>query len=427
MMPSDRFELLLPDLLDEIGETRTPDYFDDLLQQTARTRQRPAWSIPERWIPMLDIAQRPTVTGRVPWRPIVVLALIALLLAGLVLVVGSQRRLPPPFGPAANGLVAYASGGDIYTADPVTGASRLIVGGVNNDTAPLWSLDGAHIAFFRGVNTNSSNEGGVFVTDVDGANITRVTTSAMVDASTSEFSPDGRSILISAKVGPHRVFTIAAIDGSGARTIDVHDLLPPGLEADAAVIPAAQRIRDPLLGLAERRQGKQRWHLSGQCRWEQPQDTRRARARQADLLCHMVAGLDRGLPTRPWSTNAWRTSVMSVDDRVNLVLHKDGAQSEGWAVWSPDGTRLILQRVNADHTNTYVVVRADGTGPDVEILEDAPPDGAHYTWSPDGKFILAAQDGHPMAKPLMWDPVTGAATTASYAAESYPTWQRRAP
>ena len=118
MMPNDRFDRRLPAILDEISQPRTPDYFDDLLGLTARTRQRPAWTLLERWLPMLDIARQPAFARQVPWRPIAVLALILLLLvASLALVIGS-RTIPAPFGPARNGLVAYASAGDIYTADP---------------------------------------------------------------------------------------------------------------------------------------------------------------------------------------------------------------------------------------------------------------------------------------------------------------------
>ena len=59
MMPTNRFERQLPVLLDELAQARTPDYFDDLLRLTARTRQRPAWTLLERWLPMVDIARQP--------------------------------------------------------------------------------------------------------------------------------------------------------------------------------------------------------------------------------------------------------------------------------------------------------------------------------------------------------------------------------
>ena len=38
--------------LETTGITPRPDYVDDLLTQTAGSRQRPAWRFPERWLPM---------------------------------------------------------------------------------------------------------------------------------------------------------------------------------------------------------------------------------------------------------------------------------------------------------------------------------------------------------------------------------------
>src|SRR6476660_3126546 len=142
MMPSSRLDRRLPEILEEISQPRKPDYFDDLLGLTARTRQRPAWTLLERWLPMVDIAGRPAFARQVPWRPIAVLALILLLVAAsLALVIGSQHPLPAPFGLARNGLVAYASGGDIYTADLATGKSTAIVKGPETDVNPRWSRD----------------------------------------------------------------------------------------------------------------------------------------------------------------------------------------------------------------------------------------------------------------------------------------------
>ncbi len=97
--------------LETTGITPRPDYVDDLLTQTARSRQRSAWRFPERWLPMDLTARAPTITGRqVPFRLIGLVALVVLALAvGAALFVGSQRRLPAPFGPAANGVIVYAA------------------------------------------------------------------------------------------------------------------------------------------------------------------------------------------------------------------------------------------------------------------------------------------------------------------------------
>ncbi len=43
---------------DEIGGSPRPDYLDDIVTQSRRTRQRPAWTFLERWLPM-TIALRP--------------------------------------------------------------------------------------------------------------------------------------------------------------------------------------------------------------------------------------------------------------------------------------------------------------------------------------------------------------------------------
>ena len=48
----DGFERTLSDWLDEQAGRGVPDYLDEVLARTTRTRQRPAWSSLERWLPM---------------------------------------------------------------------------------------------------------------------------------------------------------------------------------------------------------------------------------------------------------------------------------------------------------------------------------------------------------------------------------------
>ena len=114
--------------LETTGTTPRPDYVDDLLTRTARSRQRSAWRFPERWIPMDLTARAPTITGRqVPLRLIGLVALVVLtLVVGATLFVASQRRLPAPFGPAANGLLVYAAPTDPSwtTRAPTSGPGR---------------------------------------------------------------------------------------------------------------------------------------------------------------------------------------------------------------------------------------------------------------------------------------------------------------
>src|SRR5204862_5649642 len=96
--------------------------------------------------------------------------LLAIILAA-ALAAGSRTRLPAPFGPAANGLVAYDRGGDIYTVDPVTGITRAIVTGSALDVQPRWSRDGTHLVFERKVQ-NVAGPGDLYVVEADGSHLT---------------------------------------------------------------------------------------------------------------------------------------------------------------------------------------------------------------------------------------------------------------
>ena len=63
--------------------------------------------------------------------------------------VGSQQtQLPPPFGVARNGLITYAKNGDIYTVDPRTGDTAIVIG-PENEIDPEFSLDGTRLMFSR--------------------------------------------------------------------------------------------------------------------------------------------------------------------------------------------------------------------------------------------------------------------------------------
>ena len=52
MTLNDGFERTVSDWLDEQAGRGTPGYLDEALARTTRTRQRPAWSSLERWLPV---------------------------------------------------------------------------------------------------------------------------------------------------------------------------------------------------------------------------------------------------------------------------------------------------------------------------------------------------------------------------------------
>ena len=117
----DRVEPRLAELITELAAPSLPDYTDDVLARTAGLRQRPRWTLLERWLPMGVLAQRSVYIPRVPWRAVIVTALLLVVVAATLAWVGSQRRAAPPFGPARNGLIMYTVDGDLLSWDPEHG------------------------------------------------------------------------------------------------------------------------------------------------------------------------------------------------------------------------------------------------------------------------------------------------------------------
>ena len=149
MTAFDRIERRMPELIDELAGTGIPEYFDDMLQQTAQARQRPAWSALERWLPMGVIA-RPLPLRPMPWRLIAIVALVGLLAAATLVYVGTQRHVPPPFGLAANGALAIGTtDGDIVSVDPDTGKTTPLITGSTVDGGPYFSNDGLRLHLAR--------------------------------------------------------------------------------------------------------------------------------------------------------------------------------------------------------------------------------------------------------------------------------------
>ena len=111
MTARDEYDRHLSAWLAAEAPAREPEHLlGEVLARTARTRRRPAWRIPERWISMSAITSRVAPPPGVPWRAIALTALLIALIAGAVLVAGSLRhRVAPPFGPAANGARGSAT------------------------------------------------------------------------------------------------------------------------------------------------------------------------------------------------------------------------------------------------------------------------------------------------------------------------------
>jgi Tol biopolymer transport system component len=217
----DRFNRRLYEALDDLASPQFPDYFDDVLAQAVGHRQRPAWTFPERWIPMSSIARPSVPAPPVLWRTLgIALLLMALLVATAVVSIGlRQQTVPEPFGPAANGVVAYAADGDIFTRDLDTGEETPVITGPELDVFPFFSRDGQSMAWFR-IESYESNEATLMVAAPDGSDARALLGPTEIDSAAWNPSSDSLAV-ISVTDGSRELAIIPATAGEGRRVIDL--------------------------------------------------------------------------------------------------------------------------------------------------------------------------------------------------------------
>ncbi|HSL75665.1 MAG TPA: hypothetical protein VK867_01880 [Candidatus Limnocylindrales bacterium] len=427
-----RLEQDLPALLGDLYLTGTPVYRDDLVQLVARTSQRPAWIFPGRWFPMEVVTTRVPAT-RLPMRQLGVLALIAILLAtALAVYVGSQQpKLPPAFGVARNGLIAYDSGGDIYVVDVKTGETTAVIATPDNDLEPRFSRDGTRLVFRRAADGRSR----LFVTDMSAAASVEITTEP-VSLTPSlggepweqyQFSPDGRSVVIASLDGANPGISIANADGTGIRRLNV------GVPAHEPSFRPPDGREIVFVGVGDGSSGIYAVDVStGAVRTVvQPSDG------------YSVAGAT-------WAPDGshiayWRWGGSSA--RINAQTHVIAADGSGdrelprpaaavWnagSEWSNGGRYLAIVR---GYTDSFQDVRlavapVDGSSPGREILVPGTLNAeccATFEWSPDDSSLLvtpAGPGGEPQPQVII-DVGDGTTRPAPWGSTSDPTWQRLA-
>ena len=145
MTARDDFDRLLSAWFDDDAPGREPEHLlGQVLARTARTRRRPGWLVPERWLSVQLVTRWQTVPRVAPL--VVALGLLLALLAAALLLSG-RPRLPAPFGPAANGLIAYMSGPQIVVA-PIGGSDpRPLTPAADVAGEPVFSPLGRRIAY----------------------------------------------------------------------------------------------------------------------------------------------------------------------------------------------------------------------------------------------------------------------------------------
>ncbi|MFL5689485.1 MAG: TolB family protein [Chloroflexota bacterium] len=421
-----RLERTLPTILDELASGPTPEYLDDVFARTAPMRQRPGWTFPERWLPMADITRSRALAPAPPWRLLAIaLIVIALVAVALLAYAGAQRRVPAPFGPARNGFIPYEKGGDIYVGDPVTGESRLVLGGPTEDTAPGFSPDGTLIAFFRSADAVRVD---MYVMDADGGGLRKVTAAPLTDVSSAQFTPESRHILAIHPIAGKRAFELFDVNGPGKSI----DRLAADIDVSSFAFrpPAGNEIL--FRGIEHGRLGLYAMNMDGT-------------NIHSLLVSPTDAGNDNDLANATYSADGARVFyqaaiesspenaccqlwVMDADGRNQHRFPTDVAAKDVWegeAAVSPDGKWVAFWRVGA--TGRVTVLRADGTGDAIATGPDL-SGTAGWVWAPDSsKILMVPNDAADSPRHYLLDPAGGQWSTTAWEAPTEPDWQRDAP
>jgi Tol biopolymer transport system component len=316
----------------------------------------------------LSLARTPSMR---PLLAIMTIALLILAFAAAAVLVGSQRRVPAPFGPAANGLIAYDAGGSIYVAASDGTSARKIAGGRSYSQTPTFSRDGTRLAFWS--STASGNDTRLFVADVDGTTPAR-------------------------QVG-ERINQTGRLDAAPSWSLDGTRIFFTGTTPDSPVQGVVVAV-DVASGAATRvGQGSPRGGvvLSPDGKWLAYRTDRDGQA--VLVVVSPDGGQERPLATAAADTDAFMSIGWSADSQ-RLVAHRDGrvetigldgsvgtvsrpTESASYPTWSPDGSRIAYGS-NAGGVDQFVVAKADGTG----HRDLGPIAGCTMGWSPDSRYLF---------------------------------------
>jgi Tol biopolymer transport system component len=416
----------LPDLLSELSDGPMPDYRDDIVRRAAQVRQRPAWTFPERWLPMAIVTRR-TVAPNVPWRLIAVAALLLVLaVAALALNAGVQRRVPPPFGAAVNGQFAYQSGDDILVRESIDGPDRILVGGAGIDAAPIWSRQGDRLLFVRDLGTPNET---LMIASSAGGDVRRIS-DPIAGLTALAWSPSGTMIAASSEPGGLPVVTIVQADGSGSKQLD--------LGMPATFVFWRPGTTDQLLFRGEGVDGRGLYLVNsdgsglhrldiagggldgGQYDFLDP-------AWSNDGLRLAFHQLDP-VPASP-DGNGFRIHVVDVDrsgnvSRAHSLEYSAESDDELQAHWTPLDDGIVFQRREGT-VDTLHVGTPDGN-PTRDLTGQSTGGGVRFEVSPDGRFVVALY----VAEGTLWrdDLTSGTATRIETTnLREFPSWQRLAP
>jgi Tol biopolymer transport system component len=387
MTSNERIERSVSVWLREDAAFRVPDHLDEVLAATRETRQRPAWSSLERWLPV-DTTFRPRLfTTPRAGRLVMVAALILLVLAIAILAAGSyQQRLPEPFGLARNGVFVSSRDGELYLVDPTTADARMLEVGEGFDFSPIFSRDGTQMLFLR--SDGPLTEPAIltlYVANPDGSEA-RALTPPTKSLDWFDWSPDGKRIAYVAS-GQLWVTDVTSAEPArlkGAGRAHFPTWLPP----DGNEIVFRGETRSPAIFAIPADGTGNRRALS-----TTPANN------EFDYQSIAVSPDGKHVTFTRWDStkDPWVPGVFALDVATGAETRFPslaGTGQRGAAPYSPDGRSVAYARVYPEGAFELVVANADGSGDERVIgpKKPGPTDGssipASWAFTPDGLALI---------------------------------------
>jgi len=341
---------------------------------------------------------------------LVILGLVVAL-AAAILVVGSPKPPPSPFGPDAHGTVLYAAAdGDIYAVDTATNTAHALVTGAAADSNPVYSRDGARFAFVRRDARSPSTS--IVLANADGSGLREIT-GPPEDVAGMALSPDGTKLAVVGSqglwiVGPDMAPTLATPTTSSPAGYDYFESpqwRPNGHELIFLSSTLAMALQTGVFVVQTDGSGLRAIVEPTLSAPAQP-----ALSPDGTKVAYSMLGTDQR-----------EIHVVDVETGSDRRVAFDGAAADVRPHWSPDGKKLVFERSAVD--GFQLMVGSVSGGPVTAIGPTRPKNtgGADVRFSPDGSRILAFYN----ADRTTWvlDPAGGPGTKLDFAAVTPPTWQ----
>jgi len=343
------------------------------------------------------------------------------------LTIGSrQHPLPPPFGPARNGLIVYGgSDHGIHALDLATGTTTSLTTGTDGDRRPVLSPDGSKFLFLRDTTTNDTVNGGyepmIMVANGDGTNVHPLT-GALVNGAgllrNIAWSSDGSKVAVSSGTGAAPVLQVFTVDGSAAPVaIDVHGRTAEYLAfrpGDRELIFRGTNATDPAGMFAVGADGRGFRTIIAPA--------------EGDGTSLSPDGTK--IVYQTWDGTLGIIHIVGVDTGVDSVPAFDPPASAGLAddkaTWSPDGTRLVFVTYQGALSQLSVASAAGGSRVPIGPTMRACACQVWADFSPDGSKVLAHYDAD--GSTWLLDPTgTTEGTQLPSPVTDALSWQRLAP